>query len=290
MRKVFMILLAALFVGSLALVEYGCSANTEGGAILLPPSLQGDTGAESGVDVDGDGQQCPDCECNCGDDCCDGGDVICDCDAQATAECNCDCCDGEPEPEPEPVCGDGILNQQVEECEVGIPCEGSCLECNEDTCLCQPIEIADKDCDCVPDEEDNCEEIYNPDQAEGWDPENPQLGFNPCLAAEDDTFICELEECEFEDFNSFCGEGLSFVFDTLMVPMCHRESEIDEGTTLCVPIWCICGEEFEVPNLPSEPPDPLCACDPHLDHEFDTLGSCEGDVQLPIDLACVEPK
>jgi hypothetical protein len=141
-RSFFKVLLViTLLLGGAALIQAGCSANTEGGAILLSPIEEADTGAGTDTDVDGDGTQCPDCVCNCGDDCCDGGDVICDCDATVTAECECgccDCCDDGDEPEPEPECGDGEINQAWEECEKHEDCDEAAGEvCVE--CVCQVV-------------------------------------------------------------------------------------------------------------------------------------------------------
>jgi hypothetical protein len=122
--------LAVLFAGSFALAQQGCSANTDGGAILLPPIAEGDTGAGTDVDGDGDGTDCPDCTCNCEDDCCDGGDVICECSADATATCDCGC-DGDgdgcvPVSDAEEVCDDGI----DDDCDGDIDCDDS--DCAED--------------------------------------------------------------------------------------------------------------------------------------------------------------
>ena len=45
-----------------------------------------------------------------------------------------------------PRCGDGIINQSVEQCEVGIPCVDSNYTCLETSCFCQPIEKCYCDC------------------------------------------------------------------------------------------------------------------------------------------------
>jgi hypothetical protein len=39
---------------------------------------------------------------------------------------------------PEPLCGDEVINQPEEECEVGIPCDPPTDRCDEKTCLCSP--------------------------------------------------------------------------------------------------------------------------------------------------------
>jgi hypothetical protein len=134
-KKILTMVLALAFVGGIALLASGCSPDTHGGAILLPPVEETDPGAGTDTDIDDGDGDCPDCICDCGDDCCDDVTVTCECQATATAECDCcDCCDDEPEP----YCGDGELNQTLEECEVGIPCDEG-FECIENECLCEEV-------------------------------------------------------------------------------------------------------------------------------------------------------
>ncbi|MBD3398598.1 hypothetical protein GF412_05140 [Candidatus Micrarchaeota archaeon] len=68
----------------------------------------------------------------------------------------------EETPITEPACGDGILSNG-EECDPGSNetlCPG-CFECMGCECV---KTFSDKDHDCIPDESDNCPQVYNPGQ------------------------------------------------------------------------------------------------------------------------------
>ncbi len=68
------------------------------------------------------------------------------------------------EPLPEPICGDGILSNG-EECDPGSNetlCSG-CFECIDCECI---KTFTDSDHDCIPDESDNCLNLYNPSQSD----------------------------------------------------------------------------------------------------------------------------
>jgi hypothetical protein len=65
---------------------------------------------------------------------------------------------------PEPICGDGVINQAWEECEVGVPCAEPGDSCDEATCLCTP-----------PPGGDGCTPGYWKNHLDSW----PATGFSP---------------------------------------------------------------------------------------------------------------
>ncbi|MCP4647824.1 MAG: hypothetical protein GY852_08875 [bacterium] len=99
-----------------------------------------------------------------------------------------------PEESPNPICGDGILSNG-EECDPGSNetlCSG-CFECINCECI---KTFTDADHDCIPDESDNCLNIYNPSQS---DQDEDGLG--------DECDECPQDPDNDADGDRVCGNG-----------------------------------------------------------------------------------
>jgi hypothetical protein len=254
------VLVVMCFIGALLYGGTGCGHDDN---LSL---LEADTGAGANGEVDVGGD-CPDCECNCDEDCCEGGDVICDCDATATATCEgecccCDCCDdGE-----DPFCGDGNIDPG-EDCEEDSDCTGTGEECIDCECLCE--DPCDNDCDGVGNKCDNCPDVYNPDQLadcmDEYTGEQAEVTHNLCGWMEQQYSGTEYEE--------------------LLVWMCHvgglcgeePENPEEPFIQMCVPDWCACCRE------PGPVPVPALAkvLDPVPVEEEECIGFGEGGLSEP---------
>jgi hypothetical protein len=231
------VLVVMCFIGALLYGGTGCGHDDN---LSL---LEADTGAGANGEVDVGGD-CPDCECNCDDDCCEGGDVICDCDATATATCEgecccCDCCD-EPEKE---FCDDDVLDEDlgeeciededcVEEYGFGATCmRCMCVECEDD---------CDSDCDGVGDSCDPCPNIYN---------ETDEDIEADCVV----TRLCEqrLDDLVAEPLITICHVG-EFCPEPINGPVLAVEEEEEPMMTdMCVPDWCACCREPRPAPVPA---------------------------------------
>ena len=94
---------------------------------------------------------------------------------------------------PEPICGDGTISNG-EECDPGSSetlCPG-CFECINCECI---KTFTDADHDCIPDESDNCLNLYNPGQS---DQDEDGLG--------DECDPCPNDPEDDEDEDGVCGD------------------------------------------------------------------------------------
>lgn len=91
-------------------------------------------------------------------------------------ECDRICFDPEyedPTENPTAECGDGEINQNSEQCEVGVPCRDNNQQCNTQTCECETIAISSED----PVEQQFCGD-GNVDSTEECDPNASISGCN----------------------------------------------------------------------------------------------------------------
>jgi hypothetical protein len=199
-------MLVALFMGSMAMMGAGC----EGGEIRLGPPA--DTGVEAGsdTDVDQNGEDgCPDCTCDCGEECCDERDVVCECNAEAicTAEvCHEQdmCCDDDKE------CG--CRDVDLDECcpELELTCNDItaefCAECGHCDGTGQVRCIKNADGDFWDDNDDNCPGTWQENQQ---DSDNDGAGdlcdcdSDTCKVCND--MVCPCGEPEDPDYNPELG-------------------------------------------------------------------------------------
>jgi hypothetical protein len=101
---------------------------------------------------------------------------------------------------PEPLCGDGVVNQDWEQCEVGVPCAEPAATCDEITCLCSPPEV---DIDIKP----------------GSDPNSINIG---------DRGVIPVAILATEDFDALMVDADSVLFGPAEAEKRHKQAHVED--------------------------------------------------------------